>query len=97
MLRLLVSTVSSGRVDARRIAAEYLFSLPDLFCERRVYVDETDITRTRNEWGAPIHSTIHTCTVQSSRQAYDVLPTCSERLNYLNRSEARGRDWSVES
>ena len=97
MLRLLVSIVSSGRVDARGIAAEYFFSLPDLFCERRVYVDETDITRTRNEWGAPIHSTIHTCTVQSSRQAYDVLPTCSERLNYLNRSEARGRDWSVKS
>ena len=39
VLRLPVSTVGSGRIDARRIAAEYFFSPTDLFGEDRIYVD----------------------------------------------------------
>lgn len=60
VLRLPVSTVSSGRIDARRIAAECFSPLTDsLFRGYLIYGDETDITRTWNEWGAPTHSTVH--------------------------------------
>ena len=59
-LWLPVSTVSSGRIDARRIAAECFPPLTgSMFREHRIYVDETDITRTWNEWEAPTHSTVH--------------------------------------
>ena len=39
VLRLPVSTVGSGRIDARRIASEYFFPPTDLFSEDRIYVD----------------------------------------------------------